>query len=249
MSEPDSPQSRKTVAYVLVAIAGILVLSNAGLFNIFGLRDLIGAIFRLIFNSIPYVLTLAGIFWIARSGKREAPLMAWLVIVFGAVLIVSQIGLFGLSFGDMVAPMILITVAFFLVNPRNLLPRSFNTGNDELDPNQQEIKLFAFMGGGELNYHSKQLRGGEVMAIWGGYDLDFSDADMEGDSMQLNLYCIMGGVEITVPANWKVEKSGAVCIMGGYSNKTRDMAEELNLPSKTLVVTGLALMGGGEIRN
>lgn len=249
MSEPDTPQSRKTVAYVLVAIAGILVLSNAGLFNIFGLRDLIGAIFRLIFNSIPYVLTLAGIFWIARSGKREAPLMAWLVIVFGAVLIVSQIGLFGLSFGDMVAPMILITVAFFLVNPRNLLPRGLNTGNDELDPNQQEIKLFAFMGGGELNYHSKQLRGGEVMAIWGGYDLNFSDADMEGDSMQLNLYCIMGGVEITVPANWKVEKSGAVCIMGGYSNKTRDMAEELNLPSKTLVVTGLALMGGGEIHN
>lgn len=249
MSEPDTPQSRKTVAYVLVAIAGILVLSNAGLFNIFGLRDLIGAIFRLIFNSIPYVLTLAGIFWIARSGKREAPLMAWLVIVFGAVLIVSQIGLFGLSFGDMVAPMILITVAFFLVNPRNLLPRRLNTSNDELDPNQQEIKLFAFMGGGELNYHSKQLKGGEVMAIWGGYDLDFSDADMEGDSMQLNLYCIMGGIEITVPANWKVEKSGAMCIMGGYSNKTRDMAEELNLPSKTLVVTGLALMGGGEIRN
>lgn len=249
MSEPDTPQSRKTVAYVLVAIAGILVLSNAGLFNILGLRDLIGAIFRLIFNSIPYVLTLAGIFWIARSGKREAPLMAWLVIVFGAVLIVSQIGLFGLSFGDMVAPMILITVAFFLVNPRNLLPRRLNTSNDELDPNQQEIKLFAFMGGGELNYHSKQLKGGEVMAIWGGYDLDFSDADMEGDSMQLNLYCIMGGIEITVPANWKVEKSGAMCIMGGYSNKTRDMAEELNLPSKTLVVTGLALMGGGEIRN
>ena len=249
MSEPDTSQSRKTVAYVLVAIAGILVLSNAGLFNIFGLRDLIGAIFRLIFNSIPYVLTLAGIFWIARSGKREAPLMAWLVIVFGAVLIVSQIGLFGLSFGDMVAPMILITVAFFLVNPRNLLPRRLNTSNDELDPNQQEIKLFAFMGGGELNYHSKQLKGGEVMAIWGGYDLDFSDADMEGDSMQLNLYCIMGGIEITVPANWKVEKSGAMCIMGGYSNKTRDMAEELNLPSKTLVVTGLALMGGGEIRN
>lgn len=249
MSEPDTSQSRKTVAYVLVAIAGILVLSNAGLFNIFGLRGLIGAIFRLIFNSIPYVLTLAGIFWIARSGKREAPLMAWLVIVFGAVLIVSQIGLFGLSFGDMVAPMILITVAFFLVNPRNLLPRRLNTSNDELDPNQQEIKLFAFMGGGELNYHSKQLKGGEVMAIWGGYDLDFSDADMEGDSMQLNLYCIMGGIEITVPANWKVEKSGAMCIMGGYSNKTRDMAEELNLPSKTLVVTGLALMGGGEIRN
>ncbi len=249
MSEPDSPQSRKTVAYVLVAIAGLLILSNVGLFSFIGLRDLIGTLFRLIFNAIPWLLTLSGIFWIVRSGRREAPLMAWLLTLFGAVLVISQMGLLGLSFGDMLAPMILLTVAFFLVSPRNLLPRSLNTSNDELDPNQQEIKLFAFMGGGELNYHSKQLKGGEVMAIWGGYEIDFSDADMEGDSMELSLYCIMGGIEITVPANWKVEKSGAMCIMGGYSNKTRDMAEELNLPSKTLVVTGLALMGGGEIRN
>ncbi len=249
MSEPDSPQSRKTVAYVLVAIAGLLILSNVGLFSFIGLTDLIGTLFRLLFNSIPYIITLAGIFWIVRSGRREAPLMAWLLTLLGAVLIISQLGLFGLSFGEMIAPMILLTVAFFLVNPRNLLPRRLNTGNEDIDPEEQEIKLFAFMGGGDLKYHSRRLRSGEVMAIWGGYEIDFSEADMEGDSMQLNLYCIMGGIEITVPANWKVEKSGAMCIMGGYSNKTRDMAEELNLPSKTLVVTGLALMGGGEIRN
>ncbi len=249
MSGPDTAQSRKTAAYVLVAIAGLLILANTGLFSFSGLGDLIGMLFRLIFNAIPYVLALAGIFWIARSGRREAPLMAWLVLLFGAVLIISQIGLFGLSFGDMLAPMILLTVAFFLVNPRNLLPRRLNTDNEDLDPNEQAIKLFAFMGGGELKYHSKQLRGGEIMSIWGGYEIDFSDADMEGDSMQLNLYCIMGGVEIIVPANWRVEKRGAINIMGGYSNKTRNMAEELNLPPKTLIVTGLALMGGGEIRN
>ncbi len=249
MTEPESSQGRKTAAYVLVAVAGLLILSNAGLFSFLGLRDLIGAIFRLIFNSIPYLLVLAGVFWISRAEKGRAPLMAWLVILFGVVLIVSQIGLFGLSFGDMVVPVILLTVAFFLVNPRNLLPRSLNTSNADLNPEQDEIKLFAFMGGGELNFHSRQLKGGEVMAIWGGYELDFTEADMAGDSMRLHVYCIMGGVEITVPANWKVEKSGSLCIMGGYSNKTRDMAEELNLPPKTLIVTGLALMGGGEIRN
>ena len=249
MPEPDSPQSRKTIAYILVAIAGLLILANTGLFSFMGLRDLIGTLFRLLFNAIPYIVTLAGIFWIARSGMRGSPLMPWLMLLFGTVLIVAQIGLFGLSFGDMLAPMILLIVAFFLVNPRNLLPRRLNTDNDDLDPDEQEIRLFAFMGGGELKYHSKRLRRGEVIAIWGGYEIDFSEADMEGDSMRLSLGCIMGGVEITVPPNWKVEKSGAVCIMGGYGNKTRDMAEELNLPSKTLVVTGLALMGGGEIRN
>ena len=249
MSEPDTPQGRKTAAYILVAIAALLVLSNTGLFNFLGLRDLIGSLFRLVFNLIPYIVTTAGIYWLYKSDKGKTPLMAWLIAVFGAVLIISQLGLMGLSFGEMMAPMILVTVAFFLVNPRNLLPRKLNTSNEDLDPNQQEIKLFAFMGGGELNYTSKDLKGGEIMAIWGGYDIDFSEADMDGESMELALYCIMGGVEITVPANWTVEKRGAMAIMGGFSNKTRDMAEELNLPPKTLIVTGLALMGGGEIRN
>ncbi len=244
-----SPKGRKTTAYILVAVAGVLILAEAGLFGFAGLRDLIGMLFRLAFNSIPYLLALAGIVWITRSGRRQAPLIAWLMIVFGAVLIVSQIGLFGLRFSDLIVPMILVTVAFFLVNPRNLLPGGLNTATEDLDPDQREIKLLAFMGGGELNFHSKQLRGGEVTAIWSGYDIDFSEADMEGDTMRLHVYCVMGGVEIKVPANWKVEKSGALCIMGGFSNKTRDMAEELNLPSKTLIVTGLALMGGGEIRN
>ena len=67
--------------------------------------------------------------------------------------------------------------------------------------------------------------------------------------MELNLYCIMGGVEITVPPNWDVEKRGAVCIMGGFSDKTRCIAEKLELPRKTLIIKGLAVMGGGEIRN
>jgi len=250
MIQPEtSPRGRKTAAYILVAVAGVLILAEAGVFGFTGLRDLIGTLFRLAFNSIPYLLVLAGIVWIMRSGKGEAPLMAWLAVLFGAVLIISQIGLFGLSFSDMFVPMILVIIAFFLVNPRNLLPGGINTATADLDPDQHEIKLLAFMGGGELNFHSKQLRGGEVTAIWSGYDIDFSEADMEGDSMRLHVFCLMGGVEIKVPANWKVEKSGALCIMGGFSNKTRDMAEELNLPSKTLIVTGLALMGGGEIRN
>ncbi len=244
-----SPTGRKTLAYILLAIAGALILAEAGLFGFDGLRDLTGTLFRLAFNSIPYLLVLAGIVWIMRSGKGQAPLMAWLVIAFGAVLVISQIGLFGLRFSDLIVPMILVIVAFFLVNPRNLLPGGFNTATEDLNPDQHEIKLLAFMGGGELNFHSKQLRGGEITAIWSGYDIDFSEADMEGDTMRLHVFCVMGGVEIKVPANWRVEKSGALCIMGGFSNKTRDMAEELNLPSKTLIVTGLALMGGGEIRN
>jgi len=130
------------------------------------------------------------------------------------------------------------------------LPRRMNMLSEELEgDNKGLIQLVAFMGGGELEYTSQNLKGGEVVAFMGGYKLDFTESDMEADSMELNLFCVMGGVEILVPPNWDVEKRGAVCIMGGFSNKTTCMAEELELPRKTLIIKGFALMGGGEIRN
>ena len=129
------------------------------------------------------------------------------------------------------------------------MPRRLNTREEEVGADTENIQLVAFMGGGELNYSSQSLRGGEVIAIWGGYQIDFSNADMAGDYMELNLFCIMGGVEVTVPPHWEVEKRGAVCIMGGFSNKARCIAEDLDMPRKKLIIKGLALMGGGEFKN
>lgn len=246
----DSKKSRRqTTAYILLGVAAYLVLANAGILDSFGLGSVISWVIRSLFNLIPAAFLLLGIYWLSQSKDNKKPLVAWFVTMFGAVLLISQWGLFGLSFGDMFLPMWLVIVAFIVLNPRDILPRRLNMSSDELGEDNEQIQLVAFMGGGDLTYSSQSLTGGEIISIWGGYQIDFRNADMKGDSMELNLLCIMGGVEITVPPNWVVEKRGAVCIMGGYSVKTKCLAEELELPRKTLIVKGLALMGGGEIKN
>ena len=249
MTDFDPNDGRKTTAYVLLAVASYILLRNSGILDFLGLGDLIGWVFRTAWSLVPAAILAGGVAWLIRSNDGEAPLIAWFVVLFGLILLVSQFGLFGLSFGEMFFPMLLVIIAFVLMNPRNLVPRFMNTTNTEIGEDSSMIKLVAFMGGGELDYTSQNLEGGEIVAVMGGYQVDLSEADMREESMELNLFCIMGGVEIIIPPNWEVQKRGAVCIMGGFSNKTKCLAEKLELPRKTLVVSGFALMGGGEIKN
>ncbi|PCJ27504.1 MAG: hypothetical protein COA96_03115 [SAR86 cluster bacterium] len=251
MSDDDTQNSRKTTAYILLSVAAFIILSRTGLFDLLGISSLLGWSFRAVRSLIPAAILLLGIYWLTHDEGNEKPIIAWALTLFGGVLLSSQFGLFGLSFGDLFLPMWLVIVAFIVMNPRNLLPRRFNTQSDEIGVGEDsdKLQLVAFMGGSELEYTSQSLTGGEVISVWGGYKLDFSQADMKDDSMTLNLFCVMGGVEVVVPLNWAVEKRGAVCIMGGFTVKSKCLAEELELPRKTLIIKGLALMGGGEIRN
>jgi predicted membrane protein len=249
MSDKDTNDGRKTVAYILLGVATYLILSNIGLFDFIGISSIISWLFRTFFNLLPAAILGLGLYWMITSQAEGRPVISWVAILIGAVLLISQFGLFGLSFGNLFLPMWLVIVAFVVMNPRDILPRRFNMQAEDLSEDSETLKLVAFMGGSELNYTTQDLKGGEVFAFWGGYTLDFTEAEMHGDTMELNLFCIMGGVEVIVPPHWEVEKRGAVCIMGGFSNKTHCLAEQLDMPRKTLIVKGLALMGGGEIKN
>lgn len=249
MNDFKNGDGRQLTAYILLGIAAYILLSQVGLLDLLGIRELIGWLFSTLWMMLPSVLTALGLYWIVQSPRGSKPLAAWLITGVGAALLIGQFGLFDLSFGALITPLILVIVAVMIMNPRDLLPKRVNTQDGEIDADAETVELMAFMGGGELNYSSRKLQGGEIICIMGGFDLDFSKADMAGDSMVLNVICLMGGFEITVPAHWEVEKQGALCIMGGYSNKTQCISEELELPRKKLIVRGFALMGGGEFKN
>ena len=248
MSDDKKESSQKVVAYVLIAIACYVVLVNTGFLEAIGLRNVVRSLISLFFDLIPVGFIGVGVYWLNHSEQTKKPMMAWFLIGFGIVALTSQFGWFGLSTGSLYLPMWLVFVAVVILNPKKIFPKAFNVRSGDVNEETTSLRLFALMGGGELNYTTKHLSGGEITAIMGGYKIDLSKADMEGSTIELQLLCFMGGVEIIVPPNWEVEKQ-AVCIMGGFSDKSRCLAEELNLPRKRLIINGFALMGGGEINN
>src|SRR5262245_34647850 len=76
-------------------------------------------------------------------------------------------------------------------------PGPASSGGDRLDE-------FAMFGGGDRMIRSQSFRGGNVTAIMGGFDIDLRDAQIEGDSARIEMFVMMGGVDLKVPENWNV---------------------------------------------
>jgi predicted membrane protein len=78
----------------------------------------------------------------------------------------------------------------------------------------------------------------------GGVDIDLSRSVMQGDRVVINVFAMMGGIVLRIPADWAVV-SNVSALLGGVDDKTRPPTE----PTGTLVLEGSAIMGGIEIKD
>jgi hypothetical protein len=107
------------------------------------------------------------------------------------------------------------------------------------------MNAVAVFGGCERRVAIQNFQGGRATALFGGIELDFRDADMESEAI-LEVNCIFGGVEIRVPETWHVH-SRSLPVFGGYEDKTSQPHSPGK--TKTLIVTGMVIFGGVEIKN
>lgn len=101
----------------------------------------------------------------------------------------------------------------------------------------------AIMGGYRRAGRWKPARNNYSIAIMGGAEIDFREAVMGPGVTELHIFTLWGGVEVIVPPGMNVESHG-MGIMGGFEHAP-DRPPDPNAP--TLVVSGVALMGGVEI--
>jgi hypothetical protein len=82
-----------------------------------------------------------------------------------------------------------------------------------------------------------------VLAVLGGIELDFRDAVLPEGGTVVDVACVLGGVEVTVPPGVAVQVEG-MGILGGFDDSSR--SEPGSGPR--LVIRGFALLGGVEVR-
>jgi hypothetical protein len=112
------------------------------------------------------------------------------------------------------------------------------------DVRERQI-VAAIMGGAERKGAWTPARRVFAFAIMGGIVLDFRDARFAAGTTEVNIFALMGGVEVVVPPGLRIESDG-IAIMGGWEHLN---SEEVRGSGRgpTLRLTGLALMGGVEI--
>jgi predicted membrane protein len=93
---------------------------------------------------------------------------------------------------------------------------------------------------------SKNFKGGDLVNVFGGCEIDLMQADMTSPAV-VDVTAIFGGATLVVPSNWAI-KSEAVTIFGGISDKRRFTGVSAE-PTKTLVLKGTMIFGGLEIKS
>jgi hypothetical protein len=87
-------------------------------------------------------------------------------------------------------------------------------------------------------------RSTQVVAFFGGVDLDYTHAHLPEGVSTIRVLCAFGGVSIVVPPGVAVESSG-IGIFGAFDNQVPDYPRG-EVP--TLRIEGLCLFGGTEVK-
>lgn len=93
---------------------------------------------------------------------------------------------------------------------------------------------------------SKNFRGGDVVNIFGGTEIDLTQADINGRVI-IDIVQIFGGSKIIVPSNWQVV-SDTAAVFAGIDDK-RIKAGVIQDPNKILVIKGVSIFAGIDIRS
>lgn len=123
--------------------------------------------------------------------------------------------------------------------PINPNPASSYSSDDFLDA----VSIF---GGVNKIIFSKNFQGGEIVNVFGGAELDFTQADING-RVYVDVTQIFGGTKIIVPAHWMVV-SDLSAIFAGVDDKRIRTNAPLDA-NKVLVLKGISVFAGIDIRS
>ena len=113
------------------------------------------------------------------------------------------------------------------------------TGDDYLDA----VSVF---GGVKKTILSKNFKGGEIVNIFGGAELDFTQADINGRVI-IDITQIFGGTKIIVPSHWQVVPDLAA-VFAAIDDKRMKMTAAPN-SDKILVLKGVSIFAGVDVRS
>lgn len=107
------------------------------------------------------------------------------------------------------------------------------------------LDIAAVFGSVKKNLFSKTFKGGEIVCVFGGVEVDLSQADFE-DRIVIESVQIFGGATLIVPPTWQI-RTEAVAIFGGIEDKRKHIVTQT--PERILVLDGFVMFGGIEIKS
>lgn len=213
----------------------------AGLVLLLGTLDILPYPISDVLFSWPMILIGIGLFNLV---KREYS-AAIILLAIGGFFIIPDLFPY-VNFRDVFRfwPLLIVLVGVMFFFKRNsiLSNRHMNFNSQDMI---DEVNVF---GGGVSQIESTNFKGGKITAVFGGSEINLERCQISQEGAVLELVTIFGGSKLIVPRGWNV-KTEVVSIFGGFADKRTYYNETVNDPSKILIIKGVAIFGGGELRN
>ncbi|MBK0378369.1 LiaF transmembrane domain-containing protein [Mucilaginibacter segetis] len=170
-----------------------------------------------------------------------------LIIAFGLWIILRRnYGDKYLGDTDQAKPNATFAEVDYTVKPNDDVPPiNPNPGVPPYSPDDH-LDATAIFGGVNKSIFSKNFRGGDITNIFGGTELDFTQADING-RVVIDITQVFGGTKIIVPANWHVV-SDLAAVFAGVDDK-RIKNPQVIKSDKILMIKGVSIFAGIEIRS
>jgi predicted membrane protein len=182
----------------------------------------------------PVLLMVIGAYKLFTGASR---VVAVILIVVGAWILAYNLGVIRFTIFDL-WPLVLIGIGVGLV------ARAVGFSPERAAVQFARGENVAILNARRVTNSSPDFRGGSIVAILGGYELDLTGARIADSPVIIDTTAIMGGIEIFVPDDWEVV--GEVTpVMAGYDARLGAKTD----PKKRLIVRGAAIMGGVEVKS
>lgn len=192
------------------------------------------------------------------GGERSTP--GIILIMIGSFFIIPEIFNLHISFARIFWPVLLIAIGIFILVKRggihderwhkhhfNRERRSHGIYESTSPLDDGFINETNIFSGSKHRISQQVFRGGKISTLFGGSEIDLSQAKLGEGRNELIVECMFGGITLIVPGEWRVVMNVS-SIMGGFSDKRLVFRQDPNSPD-FLVVKGTAIFGGGEIKS
>ena len=219
------------VIFILIGIGAIL--GQLGIWNFS----------NIISTWWPLILIFAGV---SQLGRRSVSKTSGItLVVIGALFQMRELDILNVSLAKFFWPAIIIAIGISMLLPKTITKDNLQFANKEIE--QDVVDNLALFSAVKSRNISKNFRGGSLVAIFGGIDMDLRDAYLIGESARMDVTAAFGGINIIVPPEWKVVVKG-IPIFGGWSNKTRGK-DYVNPEAPVLILHCFVAFGGVDIKN
>lgn len=189
------------------------------------------------------LLVFVGLFGIIKH--KGLNIFGYIVMGVGIYFMISDIYVVPYKTLQIISPLFIVFIGLIIIfkkSRKSIIPQNCMPNQDS--NYFEDVRIF---GGGKVIIDSQNFKGGKSFTVFGGNEINLSMANLEEGVHTIEMLAIFGGSEIIVPPEWniKVEVAG---IFGGFNDK-RTIHRDLHINrKKTLIIKGLAIFGGGEIK-